>query len=82
MTSQKMDVFYVEGSGQGFTCAVLSVHRSWDGALYADTNVRDWAGPNRRVRVEDNGVLSCDGEQSNCAAKVSEALLLEEGHQD
>ena len=45
--TQVMDVFYVPDDIKGYTCAVLDVQRSWDGTLYGETNVLDWAGRRR-----------------------------------
>jgi len=51
--TQVMDVFYVPDDIKGYTCAVLDVQRSWDGTLYGETNVLDWAGRRRVYRTAE-----------------------------
>ena len=43
-----MDVYFV-GCPEGPTSAFISVKRSWDGSLSAETNLKSFAGPQRRV---------------------------------
>ncbi|MCP4394343.1 MAG: hypothetical protein GY804_08800 [Alphaproteobacteria bacterium] len=45
-----MDVYY---KPQSSDVAMLTVRRSWDGALYGETNIRSLCGPDHKVIGED-----------------------------
>ena len=50
--NQHMPVFFHEEpqlKGM-FTCAWVDIYKSWDGSLYAETNVKGLAGPNQFVQ--------------------------------
>ena len=75
----RMDVFYVADGHQRLTAAYLRISRSWDGSLYAETNVRAFAGPDKNVFLW-GGVLACEGHRSHCGATWQQRQLLKEGH--
>lgn len=84
MATQYMDVYFIRDSVREgvFTCADVQVRRSWDGSLYAETNCMDFAGPSRRISLENlRSPMFINGQVANCYNWDSWRLL-EEGHQD
>ena len=66
-----MDVYFVSSNCETATAAIVDIYRSWDDSLYAETNVRDLAGPNRVVVGKNlNSVATIDGNPLNCPAHI------------
>ena len=59
-----MDVFLVSDKQSGPTSGWVEVVRSWDGTLFAETNMLEAAGPDRCVR-NSGGVAVVDRVRSN-----------------
>ena len=63
-TVKLMDVFYLPCLCAYPKC--YTVYRSWDDSYYAETNVREVAGPSRRVSVNPDEIGCIEGVRMSC----------------
>ena len=74
MKSFTMPVHFVDdGVPDGvFTCAVITICRSWDGSFYGEANVMDVCGPAELVTTDPRKPARVNGMMLNCPPKFED----------
>jgi len=69
------DIYFVNFCPGKVTAPIANLVESWDGSVYVETNILEACGPNRSVKMTNDGFLVVGGCYRSCGGNWTDRQL-------